>query len=195
MISDGANVSQDALLSILRQAADLTDSNIWLCSSRPDAYTGLGNRCHTLSAEEMDTAVEQLAQELRSRQAQLRQDPNVKFSAMVIAIDDLTSCMEQCKQETIARLEVFIRLGKGLGLFMVVADLAERMGKLRFRGDILTATLRQGPLLLIGGSVSNHQITDPYELQGQFVQPLGGEDGILISKDRAPCALRRMRGH
>lgn len=195
LISDGANVSQDALLSILRQAADLTDSSIWLCSNRPNAYTGLGDHCHTLSAEEMDNAVEQLAQELRSRQAQLRQDPNAKFSAMVIAIDDLTSCVEQCKQETIARLEVFIRLGKGLGLFMVVADSAERMGKLRFRGDILTATLRQGSLLLIGGNVSKHQITDPYELQEQFPQPLGCEDGILIIKDCTPRGLRRMRGH
>ena len=113
---------------------------------------------------------------------------------MVIALDGLMACVEECRQETIARLEVFIRLGKGLGLFIVAADTAERMGKCRYRGDILTATMRQGPVLLLGGAVSVHQVVDPYELQNQFPQPMGGEDAILLNHGGTPCVLRRMRG-
>ncbi len=194
LISDGAEVRRDAMQSILRQAAAMEGSNIWLYTDHPNSYTGLDGRCHVLSTAALDASVEQLAQQLRSRQEQLRQDPNAKFPTMVIAIDGLMNCVDTCKQETVARLEVFIRLGKDLGLFVVAADSAERMGKCRYRGDILTATLRQGALLLIGGSVSSHQITDPYALQGQFPQPLGSDDGILIIKDSTPRGLRRMQG-
>lgn len=194
LISDGTNGGQDSLMSILRQAAGLPGGKIWLCTDRPGSYAGVGDSCHVLSRTELDANIDLLAQELRKRQGQLRQDPESKFAPMVIAIDGLMACVEECKQETIARLEVFIRLGKGLGLFVVAADTAERMGKCRYRGDILTATLRQGPVLLMGGAVSSHQVVDPYELQSRFPQPMGSEDAILLGHGGNPCALRRMRG-
>ena len=194
LISDGTNGGQDSLMSILRQAAGLPGYKIWLCTDRPGSYAGVGDSCHVLTRTQLDNNIDLLAQELRKRQGQLRQEPESRFDPMVIAIDGLMACVEECKQETIARLEVFIRLGKGLGLFVVAVDTAERMGKCRYRGDILTATLRQGPVLLIGGAVSSHQVVDPYELQSQFPQPMGSEDAILLGHGGNPCALRRMRG-
>lgn len=194
LISGQADAGQDALRSILRQAEGLADSSIWLCTAQPGAYIGLGGSCHILTTQGLDENVETLARELRNRQGQLRQDSNSTFAPVVVAIDGLMACVEGCRQETVARLEVFIRLGKGLGLFVVAADNAERMGKCRYRGDILTATMRQGPVLLIGGAVSSHQVVDPYELQSQFPQPMGGEDAILLGYGKNPCALRRMRG-
>ncbi|MBR5284049.1 MAG: hypothetical protein IKU27_03255, partial [Clostridia bacterium] len=116
------------------------------------------------------------------------------FSPIFIALDGLMEVTERCKSETVGRLEVFIRLGKGLGLFVAAMDTAERMGKCRYRGDILTTTLRQGPILLMGGSVSSHQVVDPYTLQARFPQPMGEEDAILLCGEENPIALRRMRG-
>lgn len=193
LISGNADGGRDTLQSILRQASALPGSSLWLCTARPGAYENLSG-CHILTAAELDANIDLLAQELRQRQGLLRQDPNSTFAPMVIAIDGLMACVENCRQETVGRLEVFIRLGKGLGLFVAAADTAELAGKCRYRGDILTATLRQGPVLLMGGSVSSHQVVDPYELQTRFPQPMGSEDAILLGHGNDPCALRRMRG-
>lgn len=193
LISDDSNAGKDALNSILRQAEALPESKLWLCTQRPKEFNVLRN-CRILTRAELDADIDLLAQELRARQGQLRQNPDSRFDPMVIALDGLMACVEECRQETIARLEVFIRLGKGLGLFVVAVDTAERMGKCRYRGDILTATMRQGPVLMLGGGVSAHQVVDPYELQNQFPQPMGGEDAILLNHGETPCALRRMRG-
>ena len=193
LVSDGAKVGADALECLLRQASAMEGSTPWLCTDRPMQYQHLSG-CHILTAADLDNHIEAIAQTLRTRQAQLRSDPGSRFAPVIIALDGLLDIVEHCRPETVARLEVFIRLGRGLGIFVAACDSAERMGKCRYRGDILTATLRQGPMLLLGGSVSAHQVVDPYTLQAQFPQPMGNEDGILLEGDRNPRALRRMQG-
>lgn len=189
LLSGGA----DTLHSLLRQTAEMEGSTVWLCTDRPAEYRAIPG-VSFLNTAGLDGKIEEIAQVLRARQGQLRADPAAVFAPIFIGLDGLLDVTEKCRPETVARLEVFIRLGKGLGLFVAACDTAERMGKCRYRGDILTATLRQGPILLMGGAVSGHQVVDPYALQAQFPQPMGKEDAILLGVEENPIPLRRMQG-
>lgn len=195
LLSDGANMKEDMLRSLLRQAVALQESQVVLYTCEPAKYENLmdGHTMHT-SPQALDQAVEPLAVELRKRQKQLRENPEAQFAPLVIILDGLYDCISRCHSDTVARLEVFIRLGKQLGVFVAALDNAQLMGKCRFQGDILTETMRQGPALLAGGALAVHQVVDSYGIQAQYPQAMDEQTAILTRPDGKAVQLRRMSG-
>lgn len=195
LLSDGAGVKEDMLRCLLRQAVALPGSRVVLYSPEAGKYRSLipGHTLHN-TPQALDQAVEPLAVELRSRQKQLKADPGARFNPLVIILDGLYSCITGCHGDTVARLEVFIRLGKQLGIFIAALDNAQLMGKCRFRGDILTETMRQGPVLLAGGPLAAHQVIDSYGIQAKYPQPMDEQTAILAEPDGRTVQIRRMNG-
>ncbi len=195
VISDGAYQKTALMTSLIRQAAEIEDSEIYLFTNHRSSYEPYmkGHRI-TASGQELDGWMVPFANELRARQKQLKENPEVVFPPFVILLDDYGSCIKSCQEETIARLEVFIRLGKGLGVFVAAADTAEKMGKCRFQGDILTATMREGHILLAGGNFPNHQITDTYGLSAKHPGPLEAGEGALLKNGEEVKFMQIMQG-
>ncbi len=195
LISDGSGVRNDIFRSFIRQKTAQEKCRIFMITSSPEKYSDVLNG-HTVISEptELDRAVIPIAELLRSRQNELRENPMANFEPVEILIDNLYNTIKQCNQDTIARLEVFIRLGKNLGLFVSASDTAENMGKCRFSGDILTATMREGSILLAGGAISSHQIADVYALRDKYPQPLQEDEAVLINHSGESIKLKRMLG-
>lgn len=195
LLSDGAGVKEDLLRSLLRQALALPGVQLGMYTAEPDKYRELlqGHRLYA-RPEALDQAVEPLAEELRSRQRLLKADPASCFDPIVLIIDGLYDCIQRCQSNTVARLEVFIRLGKRLGVFIVAADSAQLMGKCRFSGDILTETMRQGPTVLVGGKLAEHQILDTYGIQAKYPQPMNANTAIVLKPDSPAVQIRPMNG-
>ena len=142
--------------------------------------------------EMLDKRVESLADILRERQARRKQDPAAVFPPILMLLDGLKAAVEGCREETVMRLEVIIRLGQGLHVTLAAADTAENAASCRNRGDILTMTLRKGPMLLCGGNLSIHQAADPHAARMEHPKPLG-DDEICLIKGQDPVFLKRMR--
>ncbi len=131
-------------------------------------------------AEDFDEEVFSLANTLRQRQEEKREWPEVVFSPIVVFIDGLKACLDCVKPDTVSRLEVFIRLGEGLGITILAADVPERVASCYYGGDILTATMREGPILLGGGVPEDHRITDTIALKKKHPDALSTGELIFV---------------
>ncbi len=162
--------------SLLRQALEISEAEVFLYSENRFCPAP----CRTYrSGAELDEAVLQLAGELRGRQARKRNDPEAVFSPILIFIDGLRKCLDSVQPDTISRLEVFIRLGKGLGVTVLASDTAEDTAYCYFSNDILTATMREGTVILCGGSPEAHRITDTIALRKKHPEPFRKDDLVL----------------
>lgn len=178
LISDGAGVKTDILASLSKQAEALPNSRV----------------CVFTKTDEMEQVVADTVQELRNRQAELKCNPGAVFDPIFFILDGYYDLTSNCKNDTISRLEVFIRLGKGLGIFVIGIDSAEKMSKCRFRGDILTVTMQQNILILCGGTMNHHQIADVHKLQGKYTKALDGTEAVMIDAKKKDRHFRRMQG-
>lgn len=192
--ADRKEQAQDLLCSLMRQTENLPGAEVILYSTDALKYREYAAKCALLtSSEQLDALMEPLADRLRARQAEYRQNPEVKFAPLVILIDGLRDCLGRVQGNTIGRLEVFIRLGKGLGITIVAADTAENMEKSRYSNNILMETMRQGAAVLLGGPVNSHQIVDIYDISIRHPQAFTEEDGCL-AVEREYQFFRRMHG-
>ena len=168
------------LNSIIRQFKRDSDANVTLYTSGSDDFTemedGLVN-VETISV--LDEQIESIAVKLRERQAILKNEPGRKFPYKIIVLDNYAEMITSIQPNTAARLEVFIRLGKGLGLCIIAADTAEKMNSCGYSSNILTATLKQGAKLLIGGRLSSHQIADTFGIKDAHTKEFKNDEGML----------------
>lgn len=179
LVSATADTAQDVMKCLVKQVKkEDARSVVHICNS----------------PAQLEPAVENTVQELRNRQAALRKNPEEKFEQIYFFIYDFYDCTNACRNEIISRLEVFIRLGKGLGICVIGIDSAEKMTKCRFRGDILTVTMQQGAIMLVGGAMHQHQIADVQVLQKEYPQSLDKNEAILLSGNKVKAHYRRMLG-
>ncbi len=165
--------------SLLLQAAALPGADVFLCSEN----RACPGPCRAVrSAGELDEAALSLAQELRGRQERKKKDPSASFPPVVVMIDGLRNWLDSVKPDTISRLEVFIRLGKGLGITIIAADTAENIAHCYYSNDILTATMREGAVVLCGGAAGVHRITDTIALEKRHPEPFKEDDLVLASE-------------
>ena len=99
--------------------------------------------------------------------------------------------MQEAEPTVISQLEVFVRLGAGLNLTVVAADLADGVEHSYFSRNILLETLSQGPLLLTGGSPEDHRAVDVSALERQFGSTFG-EDLLVLVQDGRFLGVKQM---
>jgi len=135
-------------------------------------------------AERLCGVLAELAPELRRRQSARRAGSEEAFEPVVILLDDLMALLESGPDELVARLEVFVRLGAGLDVTVIVLDLARNMETLYFGGDILMETLHDHPMLLAGGDAQSHPIVDCNALNRLTPGVLERGDWVLARGER-----------
>lgn len=166
------------------QACAVENSEVILCgdSGRFIGLRGAGVQitdCGTLPP-----IVERVAEELRLRQKKLRESPQAEFAPIVIILSEFNRCMTELPEETTARLEVFIRLGKGLNITVISIDTAPEMTRAIYSARLLSATMKAGARLVIGGKLADHQIIDAYAICAEHPQPLQQDEACLCAGDK-----------
>lgn len=188
LVSAGDEAAKERLLTLLlRQAAALPEVQI-LLYSRSFSWPG----AEVLAdPQALAAALQQLVPELRARQSARRAGSREGFPPIVLVVDDLDSCMQEAEPTVISQLEVFVRLGAGLNLTVVAADLADGVEHSYFSRNILLETLSQGPLLLTGGSPEDHRAVDVSALERQFGGTFG-EDLLVLVQDGHFLGVKQM---
>lgn len=150
---------------------------------------GITNVCNAMNMQiatepqQMLNKLCEVATELRRRQSARKAGSKEKFQPIVIVIDDLAAMLEGGSDELTSRLEVFVRLGAGLNVTVIVLDLAENLEKMYFGGNILMETMRDQNMLLAGGSAQVHRIADGKLYSQQAKGVLEQDDWIWIQGD------------
>ena len=178
LISDASGANADIVKCLMRQAKAIPDSSVYVFSD----------------VSVMEQVVSDTVQELRNRQAMHRQDPSVKFPPIFFILDGYHHLTGECQNDTVSRLEVFIRLGKGLGISVIGIDSAEKMTKCSFKGDILTVTMQQAAVMIVGGAFHQHQIADVQMLQSTYAQAMEQNEAILLKENKVEARFIRMLG-
>lgn len=205
LISDGNVSAEDAemgvkpptdlLRNLIRQTGKIADAEFYVYSTRPKEFQDVtGNHKILTSIKELDESIPTLRTELQRRQGLWKKDPTVRFSPIVVVLDGLYECIKEAEKDTIGRLEVFIRLGKGLNFSVIAADTAKGVGKSRNEDSLLTATMRRGPVVLVGNTLAQHQVVDTYELRKKHPGPMGEEEACLVMSDADSVFFRWIHG-
>ena len=180
MISYFKKESNVSLLRSLIKQIQEEDGEIYLYREKPERYDDLLDPSHIISnLTDLDAFLMEMAQMLKQRQQELRQNPAAAFKPLVMIIDGLAKIMKEGTVETNQRLEVFVRLGEGIGFMLITADTLEEMNYVKFiGGNILAVTLRKGPKLILGGSINSHQLISSLDISSTHPQPLKWDEGI-----------------
>lgn len=191
----GVKAPADMLRSLVRQADKIADAELYVYSSRPEEFRDVIGRHKILTdAKALDEIIPTLRTELQRRQGLWKKNTEIKFPPIVVVLDGLYGCIKEASEETIGRLEVFIRLGKGLNFAVIAADTAKAVGKSRNEDSLLTAAMRRGPVVLVGGTLAQHQVLDTYELRKKHPAPMGEEEACLVVPDTDAVFFRWMHG-
>lgn len=140
---------------LLRQLAGIP--GLALVTNEADAPDGA---TRVEGPDALNAALLELVPVMRERQSAYRAGRGGAFPPIVILIDDAVALLRSGPDEMISRLEVFVRLGEGLNVTVILLDLAAALSSLYYSGDILTETLHAHPLLLAGGDAQTHTIAD-----------------------------------
>lgn len=170
--------------SMLRQTAQAR-GEAWLLTHHPELYKDLLDGEHLLTeAAALDALADPFAPRLRERQQALKRDAGAQFPPLVILIDGMKDLLSEANSNTIGRLEVFVRLGERLSFFLVCGDSPAGMNFCRFCGsNILAASMREGPRLIAGGLLAEHQLFDTITLRPQYPAPLTADEALFLPEE------------
>ena len=191
----GVKPTTDLLRNLIRQTDKIADAELYVYSTRPEEFQDVtGNHKILTNIKELDEMIPTLRMELQRRQGLWKKDPMVKFSPIIVVLDGLYECIKEAEKDTIGRLEVFIRLGKGLNFSVIAADTAKGVGRSRNEDSLLTATMRRGPVVLVGNTLAQHQVVDSYELRKKHPNPMGEEEACLVLGESDGIFFRWIHG-
>ena len=123
---------------------------------------------------------------LQQRKDEYNKDSSIKFSPILIVVDDLKQCFELIGDETVRRLVAIIRLGKGLNVNLLVAGNNDDVSKLYNQGEPFTMGLVNGQTsIILGGSFREHNVFKsniPYSEQEALLDEY---EGYVINREKA----------
>ncbi len=143
-------------------------------------------RCiYMTEAAEFDLYMQDLVPLLQERKTRYETDQTAVFEPLAIFVDDYRQAFDTLTQQTIKRLEAVIRLGKGLGVYLYIAETTDAFSRLCSQGEAVTMLMaRENSAVLLGGSLTAYPSFHA-ELSGlQKNQTVGKWEGYLIEKGK-----------
>ena len=182
LISCGDVEAKERILALLyREAAELPDASVYLYGWKTGADRELPERVKAAEdAEELGGILKEIAPVLKERQGRKTSDENAEFPHIFIFVDELAELLETAQPRVISQMEAFIRLGQGIGVTVIGADLAAKVERCYYSGDILLETMHEGPVILAGGQAEDHRIVDTLALKRILPAQGLGEDLALL---------------
>lgn len=136
------------------------------------------------SVEEFDDYIESLAQELKRRKNALSEGDE-KFETILIAVDGYKTMFEAMDDKTADRLSALVRMGKGLKVFLVVAEDSQNMSMLCAQEPIMKNIVDDGIGLLVGGSFYSHTVFKSDLKYLESNEPLGEFEAFMVRDGKA----------
>lgn len=188
LISGTPGSGKSNLLQVI--AAQLSAKGVTIIAFAPDGH-GLDpirdlacEFCTT--GEEMDRYIETLIPELQRRKNAHDSKEGTDFEGIALIIDDWKNCFDLIDNQTVKRLEMIVRIGTGLGVYLAVACDNVSTGSLYSQGEtVINALVNQGNNVLLGGSFLEHTAFDadlPYS-EKQLV--MRENEGYILYKRKA----------
>ncbi|MCL2671187.1 MAG: type VII secretion protein EssC [Clostridiales bacterium] len=151
----------------------------------------LGND-YALYGKQMDDLLESAARELNARKEIFTSARHTTFAPIIILVDDIKDCFDGVCEKSIDRLCAIMRLGKGLGVYLIAAGQADDITRLNSQGERFTAGLISGAqAILLGGSYRAHSCFAPDVPYSQQEIPFGEYEGSYL-KNRKPMRFKAM---
>ncbi len=141
-------------------------------------------RClYMTDADAFDAYMQELVPLLQERKNRHDADESAAFEPVSIFVDDYRQAFDALSEQTVKRLEAVIRLGRGLDVYLYIAEETDAFSRLCGQGEAVTMLMaRENNAILLGGSLTAYPSFHS-DLSGlQKNQALGQWEGYLIEK-------------
>jgi len=120
-----------------------------------DTLSRLGDISNKIitSAQEFDEYVSELASELNQRK---NASDLSDVETIVVAIDGYRTMFEAIDEKTATRLSAIVRMGKGLKVYLVVSEVADKIAILCSIEPTMKNIVSEGVGILVGGTFKTH---------------------------------------
>lgn len=139
-----------------------------------------------ITGAEMDRYIETLIPELQRRKNAHDTGKGTDFEEIALIIDDWKNCFELIDNQTVKRLEMIVRIGAGLGVYLAVACDNASAGTLYSQGEtVINALVNRGTGILLGGSFQAHTAFDANLPYSEKQLELGQNEGYILRTGKA----------
>lgn len=140
---------------VLKQFVQKANAKLIVFDNGADTLSRLGDIASKVlaSAKELDDYIAELAAELNQRK---KSSDVSDAETIVVAIDGYRSMYEQIDEKTASRLAAIVRMGKGLKVYVVVTEVADKIATLCSIEPIIKNIVSEGIGILVGGTFKSH---------------------------------------
>lgn len=139
-----------------------------------------------VTGEEMDRYIDSLIPELQRRKNARSTGDEADFKEIALIIDNWKDCFDFISNQTAKRLEMIVRIGAGLGVYLAAACDNVSAGSLYSQGEtVINALVSQGTGILLGGSFQAHTAFDADLPYSEKQLALGQYEGYILRKGKA----------
>ncbi len=147
---------------------------------------------HLSAAAEIDAFIQALRPELQRRHTEKQGDPQMQFEPIILAIDDYPAFFKAVNNDTVLRLLAIVKIGKGLGLYLIAAGDAYELTGFFNKGEALTLALGKArQAVMLGGCMNDHGAIPVKASFSQKGVPVREHEGMFI-RDGAATVFRAM---
>lgn len=147
------------LFATARQLKEKLGGRIYLFDIKKTAPSSILKHVdlHFTEAAQINHFIESIRPELQKRQAEMQANRNASFEPMIFAIDDYSEFFAAVSNDTIARLLAVVKIGRGLGLYLIAAGSAYELTAMINKGEsVLLSIGKANQVVMLGGCMDDH---------------------------------------
>lgn len=171
MISGTEQSGKSNMLQVVvKQLKERMGGSVYVFALEDQPLSGLRELSDVIltSPREIDQFVENLRPELQKRQREKQQEHGRSFPPIILAVDDYSELFRQVSNDTVARLLAVIKLGHGLGLYLIMTSDAYGLTSLYNKGEAVSIAIAKGAAsVLLGGCLNDH---GAFPVRGSYAQ-------------------------
>jgi len=187
LISGTAQSGKSSLLQVVtRQMMEKLNGQLYVFDVKNSGLTSIRSMAakYLSNAQQIDQFIEQLRPELQDRLSRKQADPNAVFTPIVMVVDDYERFFSAVSNDTVARLNAIIKIGTGLGLYLIAAGDAYGMASLVNKGEAVAHAMSHSKqLVMLGGCMNDHCTVSVKASYSQKNEVLNEKEGFFIGTD------------
>lgn len=109
------------------------------------------------TAAEIDAFIEKLRPEMQKRYDERKANAANDFEPLIVVVDNYTEFFKAVSNDTISRLLAMIKIGEGLGIYLLLAGDAYELSSLINKGEAVSLAAARGTFaVMLGGCMNDH---------------------------------------